>query len=280
VKIQFTLTVPEGKRLIARAVVSLPEVERAKREGIIMLKGGTTVSAVAEALCGEKLRISGRISPRGTVCAGNADAPGIHTLILNRGKPEPGTDRMAEFAREMGPGDVAVCSVNIFDPEGRGAIMAGKDLGGEMGAVYPALEAEGVRCIIPAGLEKLSPFPLSAASGAAGRKASRWSMGMAVGLIMVPGEIITEYEALSILGYEKRWLIGRGGIRGAEGSSTFLVEGEREALNRLIVLIGAIKGAGESGTEESLPECLHCGPNRLYHRACSLGGKINLLEEE
>jgi hypothetical protein len=257
----------------------MPEVERAKREGIIMLKGGTTVSAVAEALCGEKLRISGRISPRGTVSAGNADAPGIHTLILRRGKPESGMDRMAEVAREMGPDDVAICSVNIFDTLGRGAIMAGKDLGGEMGTVYPALEAEGVRCIIPAGLEKLSPFPLHAASRAAGRKAPRWSMGMAVGLIMVPGEIITEHEALSILGYEKHWLIGRGGIKGAEGSCTFLVEGEREELNRLIALIGNMKGAGESGTEESLPECLHCGPNRLYHRACSLYEKMNFLEE-
>jgi hypothetical protein len=258
----------------------MPEVRKAQKEGIIMLKGGTTVSAVAEALCGEKLRISGRISPRGTVSAGNTNAPGTHTLILRRGKPEPGTDRMAEVAREMGPDDVAICSVNIFDIQGRGAIMAGKDLGGEMGSVYLALEAEGVRCIIPAGLEKLSPGPVNIASRAAGRKAPQWSMGMAVGLIMVPGEIITELEALSILGYEKHWLIGRGGISGAEGSCTFLVEGEREDLNRLIALVQEMKGAGESGTEDSLPECLHCGPNRLYHRACSLCGKMSLLEEE
>jgi hypothetical protein len=258
----------------------MPEVQRAKREGIIMLKGGTTVSAIAEALCGEKLRISGRISPRGAVGTANVNAGGAHVLILRRGKPEPGTDRMAETAREMGPDDVAICSVNIFDTQGRGAIMAGKDLGGEMGSAYLALEAEGVRCLIPAGLEKLSPLPLNAASRAAGRKAPRWSMGMAVGLIMVPGEIITEHEALSILGYERHWLIGRGGINGAEGSCTFLVEGEREELNRLIELIRTMKGAGESGTEDSLPECLHCGPNRIYHRACSLGGKMALLEEE
>jgi hypothetical protein len=258
----------------------MPEVQKAKRDGIIMLKGGTTVSAVAEALCGEKLKISGRISPRGTVAAGNANARGVHTLILRRGKPEPGTDRMAEVAREMGPEDVAICSVNIFDTQGRGAIRAGKDLGGEMGTVYPALEAEGVRCIIPAGLEKLSPLPLNAASRAAGRKAPRWSMGMAVGLIMVPGEIITEHEALSLLGYERHWLIGRGGINGAEGSCTFLAEDGREELNRLIELIRTMKNAVESGTEDSLPECLRCGPNRLYHKACSLCGKIALLEEK
>ena len=42
VKAQIALTVAEGKRLIAKAVVSLPEVENARRHGKILLKGGTT----------------------------------------------------------------------------------------------------------------------------------------------------------------------------------------------------------------------------------------------
>ena len=70
-KVQFTLTVAEGKRLIARGIASLPEVRKAMAEGLILLKGGTTVSALSEELCGMPLRISGRITPRGTVSAGN-----------------------------------------------------------------------------------------------------------------------------------------------------------------------------------------------------------------
>jgi hypothetical protein len=111
-KIQFTLTVPEGKRLIAKAIAAMPEVRRAMSGGIIMLKGGTTVSAIAEELCGEKLRISGRVSPRGTVSCGHPNPPGIHSLILRKGVPEDGTDRLLETGKSMGPGDIAICSPN------------------------------------------------------------------------------------------------------------------------------------------------------------------------
>ncbi|MEW6723349.1 MAG: hypothetical protein AB1331_00295 [Bacillota bacterium] len=50
--IQVTITVPEGKRLIARAICRLPEVTQAYAAGRILLKGGTTVSAVSEELAG------------------------------------------------------------------------------------------------------------------------------------------------------------------------------------------------------------------------------------
>ncbi len=64
--IQFCLTVAEGKRLIAEGIIRLPEIIKALDSGKVLLKGGTTVSAIAERLIGKKLRISGRISPFGT----------------------------------------------------------------------------------------------------------------------------------------------------------------------------------------------------------------------
>lgn len=267
-KCQFTLTVAEGKRLIARAVSSMPEIMNALANGTILLKGGTTVSAIAEALCGEKMRISGRITPRGAVSTGAAAPSGAHLMLLRKGIPESAEGLLRDAAREMGPDDVAICGANLFDLQGRAAIMAGSALGGETGGVYPALEAEGVHCIVAAGMEKLSPQPLPDVSRAAGRKAPSWSMGMAVGLIPVPGRIITELEALTILGYPNRWLIGRGGIDGAEGACTFLVECPAEPED-ILSLLRDIKGSRESGTEDSLPECLMCGPNRSYHQACA-----------
>lgn len=267
-KCQFTLTVAEGKRLIAKAVATMPEVRRAMETGLILLKGGTTVSAIAEELCGQKLRISGRITPRGTVAAGIPSPSGAHLMLLRNGVPEPCEGRLKDAALSMGPGDVAICGANIFDTQGNAALMAGKDLGGETGSVYPSLEAEGIRCLVAAGLEKLSPEPLREASRAAGRKAAVWATGMAVGLIPVPGQIITELDALSILGYKRRWLIGRGGICGAEGSCTFLVEGEKQALEQLENVIQSIKGSLESGTEDSLAECLERCAGSNYHLAC------------
>lgn len=267
-KCQFTLTVAEGKGLIARAIASMAEVKKALAGGKILLKGSTTVSALSEELCGRPLRISGRITPRGTVSSGSFDTSEPHTLLLNKGVPEKTEGRLADIGREMGPGDVAVCGANIIDPFGNAAMMAGRDLCGEPGGVFPVLEAEGVLCLVAAGLEKLSPVPLRQSCSGAGRKASGWSMGMAVGLVSIPGRVITELDALAMLGYERHWLIGRGGIGGAEGGSTFVVEETTENCRKLVELIRSLKGASESGVPASLEECLRCGPNRATHLAC------------
>lgn len=277
-KVQFTLTVTEGKRLIARAIASLPEVRATLAEGLILLKGGTTVSALSEELCGHPLRISGRVTPRGTVSSGSPAIEGPHSILLRKGVPETADGRLAEIGREMGPKDVAVCGANLIDMEGHAAMMAGKDLCGEPGSVIPALEAEGVCCIVAAGLEKLSPVPVREACSFAGRKASVWATGMAVGLVPVPGRVITELEAFSILGYDRR-LIGRGGIGGAEGSSTFIVNVDEEQIPEVLKLVRSLKGAVESGIPSSLEECLHCGPNRPGHLACVYGRNAVVKEE-
>lgn len=278
-KVQFTLTVAEGKRLIARGIAALPEVRKALAEGLILLKGGTTVSALSEELCGLPLRISGRITPRGTVSSGKPLMEGAHSILLRRGIPEPADGKLMETGRAMGASDVAVCGANLIDAQGNAAMMAGKDLCGEPGSVIPALEAEGVICLVAAGLEKFSPFPVREACHFAGRKASSWAAGMAVGLIPVPGRIISEPDALSILGFPDHRLIGRGGISGAEGSSTFVVETEEEKIPEILELVRSVKGAAESGIPASMAECLHCGPNRGGHLACVYGGK-SLVKEE
>jgi hypothetical protein len=270
-KCQFTLTVTEGKRLIAKGIAALPEVRNALSSGRILLKGGTTVSALCEELCGRPLRISGRITPRGTVSSGKPDLEEAHSILLRNGLPEKADGRLAEIGREMGPNDVSVCGANLIDASGNAAMMAGRDLCGEPGSVIPALEAEGVVCLVAAGLEKLSPYPVRESCRSAGRKVSSWSMGMAVGLVPVPGRVVTEMDALEILGYGRRWLAGRGGIDGAEGASTFVVDEEPERLEDLVKLIQSIKGARESGVPSSLEECLHCGPHRTTHLACVYG---------
>ena len=233
-----------------------------------------TVSAVAEELCGTLLRISGRITPRGTVGAAKNNPEEAHSIVLYKGLPEAADDNLLEIARDMGPEDIAICGANLIDTEGNAAMMAGRDLGGVPGSVIPALHAEGIFCIVPAGLEKLSPVNLHEAAAHAGRKASAWSTGMAVGLIPIPGRIITEIEALAILGFKNHWLIGRGGIDGAEGSSTFVIEHDSAEAEELHKMIQGFKGATLSGTRESLSECLHCGPGRAWHLGC-IYGKMN-----
>ena len=47
---QISLTVTGAKRIIAKAVASFPEVRKAGQSGKLVLKGGTTVSALSEEL--------------------------------------------------------------------------------------------------------------------------------------------------------------------------------------------------------------------------------------
>lgn len=59
-RIQISLTVSESKRFIAKGIKHLPVVAKALQEGKVILKGGTTTSAISEEICNQPLRLSGR----------------------------------------------------------------------------------------------------------------------------------------------------------------------------------------------------------------------------
>jgi hypothetical protein len=264
---QIALTVAEGKRLIARAVAAMPEVQAALKGGRILLKGGTTVSAVAEILAGTALRISGRISPRGTM-AGAPDAEGPHSIVLEGGAWRNIDATFAEEAARLGPGDVVIVGANCFDAAGRAAMMAGSEGCGRPGAGLSALWCEGATVLIPAGLEKLIPGSVDDAIRAAGRKKAARSLGMAVGLVPLVGRVITELDAARMLARVEAAVIGRGGIAGGEGSTVLALEGEAAEVEKLFALVAALKGAAESGLGPSLVECRPGGPRCREHRAC------------
>jgi len=273
--IQLTLTVPEGKRLIARALSLVPEIQQALERGLILLKGGTTVSALCEELCGVPLRISGRISATGTRAARD-ESRAPHVVLLDHGRPRALTDieAMASAVESLGPEDVSVIGANVIDAQGNAAMMAGAELGGAPGQVISGLMAQGAHHFIVAGLEKLSPISVREAVLAAGRTRMKRSMGMAVGLIPIHGHLVTEIEALTILGKSFGeeplvTVVGRGGIDGAEGSTTLVVSGETSTLlDGVWEEVWRIKGSGHPGDEASLPECAGASPGCALHRSC------------
>src|SRR3990172_1711043 len=124
---QISLTVNGSKRLIAKAIAALPEVRAALESGKILLKGGTTVSALAEELDLGPLHIAGRISGLGTKSSGVAvkesDAP--HVVLVERGAPPHAFLNMAETVLTLGPDDVIVVGANAIDAYGGAAVMAG-----------------------------------------------------------------------------------------------------------------------------------------------------------
>ena len=133
--------------------------------------------------------------------------------------------------------------------------MAGTYAGGSSLPFFQTLLAEGVPFLIAAGLEKLVPGDLLEVIPSAGRKKVDYSFGMAVGLIPIFGEIFTEVEALETLAAVKALVIGKGGIHGAEGSTTLLIEGPKKEVLKIEGIYRELKGAALSGDPRNLIPC-------------------------
>lgn len=267
-KAQVTLTVPEAKLLIARAIASLPEVQRAAEDGKILLKGGTTVSALSEILAKMPLRISGRVTPRGTTSAKHVAADYPHSILIEKGRVRNIDATFVDEVAGLGRGDVVVMGANALDIHGNAAMMAGAPLGGGPGRAISGMMAEGVTVIIAVGLEKLIPCSVSEAVRAAGRRDVDVSYGMAVGLIPLVGRVVTEREALAIMADVRCTVIGRGGIFGAEGATTMVIDGSPEDVERALKAVEGVKGAETNGLEGSLLECDEESEGCKSHLAC------------
>ena len=266
-EVQISLTVSESKRLIAKAVVSLPEVKEALKNGKIILKGGTTVSAICEEMVGMPLRISGRITGRGTVTSNDSSREHAHSVLIEKGSVKNIDETIIEVSQGLGRRDVVIIGGNAIDVNGNVAMMAGAPGGGNPGGAISGMLAQGARLIIPIGLEKLIPGFIQEAVKAAGRDKDL-SYGMAVGLIPLIGKVVTEKDAAEIISDVRCTVIGRGGIDGAEGSTVMDVAGEEVEVKKLLVIVDDIRGAGISGEESSLEECDGRNIRCREHRSC------------
>jgi len=272
---QLTITVNAAKWLIASAIISLPELQEAFKRGKIVLKGGTTVSCIAEKLVGINLRISGRITKRGTV-GSLKDTNSPHSILIENGKWESIDDSFLEILLKLGPQDIFVTGANAIDLEGNAAMMAGSPAGGNPGIAFTALSTEGINTIIATSLDKLIPVKISDLIKKAGRKRCDFAMGMAVGLIPIHGRIITEVDALKIISNVDVTVIGHGGINGGEGSTTVIVEGNADSVKNAIEAVMSASKIHVSGTEDSLEECKPGSPGCSYHLSCFYAHKNKL----
>ena len=267
-KLQITLTVSEAKRIIAKGIAALPVVKAALETGSIFLKGGTTVSAVCEELTGKPMNILGRISPRGAVTAGSN--PGkFHCALIKLGKIVDADQTLDSIVQQLGPEDVVIIGANAIDSYGNAAMMYGAPLGGPPGRIISGLMSECRHVIIAAGLEKLIPGSLLDIIQKTSRKSVDVAMGMAVGLTPVVGRIVTEVESISALAAVDCFVIGKGGISGAEGATTLVVDGPRAQVHRIDMLIESIKGSTVSGIPETLADCEAPCPSCANHLACT-----------
>lgn len=275
-RIQVTLTVAEAKWLIAKGIAVLPEVKKALQEGRIFLKGGTTVSAVAEELAGIPLKISGRFSPRGARAGLHREIKG-HSVLITKGEVQIADEMLRETVETLKQNDIVIIGANAIDIEGDAAMCMGAALGGPPGEVLTGLMGNGAKVIITAGLEKLIPGRIRDAIMASGRNAIQEAHGMAVGLIPLVGRVFTEKDAITALANVTCTVIAMGGIDGAEGATTMVIAGEASEVAKVVCVINQVKGSLVSGIAETLGECEPCGPGCGLHKACIYRSQRNSL---
>ena len=226
----FVLTPAAGKKLIAMAVVSLPEVRQAYEKGRLAIANGTTTSYIIEALTGKPIK-------RFEYCVGvvtggklQENPESDHTLkVWDKGKEIdlPFTEFMNEF-KKYEKDDVFIKGANAVDPYGFAGGLQTNPVGGSWAAAFGIITARGLNCIVPVGIEKMIPSVVEA-SERMGQLRLQYTMGEPAGLIPLTSfDVITELEALEILSGVEATVVAGGGIGGSEGSRTFVVEGTEE----------------------------------------------------
>jgi hypothetical protein len=65
------------------------------------------------------------------------------------------------------------------------------------------------------------------------------------------------------------FVIGKGGISGAEGATTLAIDGSRADVNRIDRMIESIKGSTVSGIPQTLVDCEAPCPSCASHLACT-----------
>ncbi|MFX4263439.1 hypothetical protein ACOBQJ_14740 [Pelotomaculum propionicicum] len=233
---QVVLTPAAGKRLIARAVAAHPAVQVALRSGTIVIIAGTTNGFVAEevlAQAGQAKEFSRRRFFRGITLPPHMPATETGRLPDETGFPGDVVIVKGEWRQgktifdvvdDLREGDIILKGANSLDlSQKRAAVLIGDRRAGTIGASLQAVAGRRVRLLLPVGLEKRisgNLDQLAAKLNAPGAHGAR--------LLPVPGEVISEIEAVSILSGAAAELVAAGGVCGAEGSVWLAVSGRPE----------------------------------------------------
>ncbi len=223
-QIQITLKPGESKRIIAMGVKELPVIQQALNKGIILITLGTTNAYVLEELTGNQVDHSRYAA--GIINGTAAVVPQERRLVavaLKNGK-EISSDGIIN---EMTSSDVVIKGANAIDPAGIAGVMMANPVGGTTGGFIGTVMAKGINVVIPVGLEKSIPYSVLEISKRIGIQRCTRATGLAVGMMPLPGKVITEVEAMTLLGAEDVFPIGSGGVEGGEGSVTLCVEGDK-----------------------------------------------------
>jgi len=233
---QTYLTPAAGKRLIAKAIVSQASFQTTLASATIVIVAGTTNGLIAEEVLTQTAQAAkfsrqhffrGITMPRSapmTDTGRRADTsafPG--DVVLIKGQWQQG-QTIFDVVDTLKEGDLIIKGANAIDPvHKRAAILIGHPEGGTILAALRAVTGRRVRLLIAAGLEKRIYGDLDALALRINTPGSQGPR-----LLPVPGEVITEIEAINILTGACAELVASGGVCGAEGTVWLAISGTPE----------------------------------------------------
>ncbi|RPJ39266.1 MAG: hypothetical protein EHM27_09705 [Deltaproteobacteria bacterium] len=246
----ITLTPEESKRLIAKAIVQMDAVQKAKKDGIIGLARCSSCAYIVEELTGRKMEnlmryCSGYIGGPGSCAVLNTEQERLLVLYHGEEKWLHYTEgNILKFIDEMDQDDVIIKSGNVLDPSGQVGTLVAHPTGGEAGYYLPHILAKGIHLIVPTLISKSIPFPLSRLLTSLGISRIRVDRthGIVCGMIPLPGTVITEIDAIRLLSGAESLPIGVNGIGTGKGSVTLLVEGAESEVDAAWEMVNSIKG--------------------------------------
>jgi hypothetical protein len=255
--VQVVLTPTEAKRLLSKAVLQLDEVKKALDDGIMVVHPSSTTIFMLEELGlqlpKERIWVCGHISPTGLCLSrkqiderkDNPNWTGAQyafDLIFRKGKLLPHAESaLGPVLDEMIDTDLYVKGVNAIDPDGKaGVLLAARSTGGSIGMVLQKQKVKKFKMIIPVGLEKRIPIPISQALAAAAK--TQKAQGIPCGLWQLKGKVITEIEAFRLLCDVEAIPISAGGVCGAEGAFVWVLTGDEQKVEKAYNLCSQIHG--------------------------------------
>ncbi len=242
-KLLVTLTVSEGKRLIAKGLLALDEVQTALREGYLCITLGTTSSYLVEEILGEydKTKHMAGLTVREGMSVLSKELRAFDAIFY-KGEYLDGK-KVIDVVDELGPNDVIIKSANALDSDMVPLVLLASETGGTVGSFIGAASSKNITVIMPVGLEKCIPVAHGEIVGRFGKDDWDYSIGMPVGIIAVPEGIpFTEMEALEVLFGVEAVPIAAGGVNGAEGAITLFIEGDDEDIIEVYEFLKGIKG--------------------------------------
>lgn len=275
---QFTLWGAQCQWLIARCVLDSSLLVPYFSQGKILFKGSSSVSCLTTLLAGTPMRICGRITKNGMKRA-KEEGQGAHFLLYEHGEIRNVDSCLEQTLQAMGPGDLFVTGANALDAFGHAALLIGSSGGGGYGACMPFLYTEGIRTLILTSVMKFIPGDLSLLNAQIIRKKCDFSYGMACSLVPIPGEVLTETQAIELYAHVNAQVFAKGGFSGAEASVAIQIEGEREEVEKVLHLVEQIKSLPSQPPvdADSLTECAYPCSGCSQHRSCAYANKQTIF---